>query len=122
MNSLPSALMEQLHRRSVRHEVPDDNTVVLASVPTADHNFNQPVTALMVKRPRPGTSFLVGVDETLMYLGEDGDLVRTFRGAICRQGWKTLMLTLPASISLDEAVIEALAILGFDGAAPRVPQ
>jgi hypothetical protein len=56
---------------------------------------------------------VVGVDEDLLYTGEDPRLARAFAAAGCRQGWRVLLLPRGVVRDLNNAVEEALGVLGF---------
>ncbi len=121
MLTLSPQLEQRFSDLSVRMEVADRNTVLLRKVPTNAARFSQPQTTLLVKRPQAGMPYVVCVSSELQYTGRDPELAQVFRGGIPQNGWRTLLMTLPQSLDLAAAMDEGLAVIGFDGAEPRLP-
>lgn len=121
MLTLHPELAQRLRDLSVRMEITDRNTVLLRQVPTHAERFNRPQTSLLVKRPQSGLPYVVSVSAELEYRGTDPRVAAAFRSGIPQSGWRTLLLTLPQTLDPAAAVNEALAVIGFDGAEPRIP-
>lgn len=121
MLTLSPQLEQRFRDLAIRMEVADRNTVLLRQVPTNPMWFSQPHTALLVKRPQAGMPYVVCVSSELQYTGRDPEIAQVFRGGIPQNGWRTLLMTLPQSLDLAAAVDEGLAVIGFDGAEPRLP-
>lgn len=121
MLTLAPQLAQRFRDLSVRMEVADRNTVLLRQVPTNAARFNHPQTTLLVKRPQAGMPYVVCVSSELEYTGIDPGLTRVFRAGIPKEGWRTLLTTIPPSLDLAAAMNEGLAVIGFDGAEPRLP-
>ncbi len=122
MLTLNPTLTRRFAELSVRLENPDRNTVVLRAVPTNAGCFNQPSTQLAVKRPSQGQPYLVAVDEDLRYTGSDARIGQVFTAGFRKERWNTLRLTLSASLELPAALEQALALIGFDGGDPQLPE
>lgn len=121
MLTLTPQLAQRFRDLSVRMEVADRNTVLLRQVPTNAARFNHPQTTLLVKRPHAGMPYVVCVSSELEYIGVDPGLTRVFRAGIPKEGWRTLLTTIPPSLDLAAAMNEGLAVIGFDGTEPRLP-
>lgn len=121
MLELSRSTVNRLQQLDVQLDVPDRNTVVLRHVPVNRDYFDNPQTNLLVKRPRSGMPFVVGVNADLCYIGADPKLAHAFAAATVQQGWKMLNLTLAAHHQLQAAVDFALAIVGLDGEVPQMP-
>lgn len=121
MLELSRKTVSRLRQLDVRLDVPDRNTVVLRNVPVNADYFDNQQTNLLVKRPRAGMPFVVGVNEGLNYTGEDPRLTHAFAAATVQQGWKMLNVMVGAHCELQAALDFALAIVGFEGEVPRLP-
>jgi ATP-dependent Clp protease ATP-binding subunit ClpA len=87
-------------------------------VPADSRCFSKPQTSLLVKRPRAGLPFLVCVDEDLEYVGPDRELARVFAAANRQQGWRVVSAGSGVYPLAEDAVQQALAMLGASGEAP----
>ena len=112
MAGLEPGLKARLKQLKVRIDNPDDDTVLLRDVPADSRCFSKPRTSVLVKRPRAGMPFLVCVDEDLEYVGPDRDMARVFAAADRRQGWRVVPAGSGAYPQVDDAVHQALAMLG----------
>ena len=112
MAGLEPGLKARLKQLKVRVDSPDDDTVLLRDVPADSRCFSKPRTSVLVKRPRAGMPFLVCVDEDLEYVGPDREMARVFAAADRRQGWRVVPAGSGAYPQLDDAVHQALAMLG----------
>lgn len=123
MAGLEAGLKARLRHLKVRVDNPDEDTFLLRNVPADARCFSKPRTSVLVKRPRAGLPYLVCVDEDLAYIGPDRELARTFSAAGCQQGWRVVSTGLGVYPQVEEAVQQALALLGIPGrdAAPGKP-
>jgi ATP-dependent Clp protease ATP-binding subunit ClpA len=117
MAGLEPGLKSRLKRLKVRIDNPDDDTLVLRNVPADSRCFSKPQTSVLVKRPRAGLPFLVCVDEDLEYVGPNRELARAFAAADCQQGWRVVSAGSGVYPQADDAVQQALAMLGAAGEA-----
>lgn len=112
-------LAERLTECMVRIDVRDTNTAILWEVPTNERCFSKPKSNLLVKRPAQGLQYLICVDEDLEYTGSDPALLKAFASGQRRAGWRTIF-TSDSSAGFQSAVENALRVLGFDGAEPKL--
>ena len=122
MLEIDGALVRELAERQVRIDVPDPNTVRLRSVPTYPQHFNHETTNVLVKRPRAGLPFLILVDADLRYTGPNAAVARAFGSGLSREGWRALLVGPGSLIQFQDAIGAALALLGFSGREPAMPQ
>jgi len=115
MAGLEAGLKARLKQLKVRIDNPDGDTLLLRNVPTDSRCFSKAQTSVLVKRPRAGLPFLVCVDEDLEYVGPDSETARTFAAAGRRQGWRVVSLGSGVYPEAEDAVREALTILGTAG-------
>src|ERR1700722_15251296 len=101
MMTLPASLVKVLRSHNVGIDVPDTNTVVLRRVPVRADAFNKPRTNLLVKRPAMGMPFLALVDESLAYVGPESAIKSAFACIASQQGWRPLVLEVPANRDLE---------------------
>jgi ATP-dependent Clp protease ATP-binding subunit ClpA len=118
MSGLEAGLKARLKQLKVRVDKPDDNTLLLRNVPADSRRFSKARTSLLVKRPRAGLPFLVCVDEDLDYLGPDRELARVFAAADRQQGWRVVSAGSGVYPQAEDAVQQALAMLGAPGSVP----
>jgi ATP-dependent Clp protease ATP-binding subunit ClpA len=118
MSGLEAGLKARLKQLKVRVDKPDDNTLLLRNVPADSRRFSKSRTSLLVKRPRAGLPFLVCVDEDLDYLGPDRELARVFAAADRQQGWRVVSAGSGVYPQAEDAVQQALAMLGAPGSVP----
>ena len=81
-------------------------------MPADSRIFSKPRTSVLVKRPRAGLPFLVCVDEDLDYVGPDRELARAFATADRKQGWRVVAAGGAVYHRAEDAVQQALAMLG----------
>ncbi len=112
MAALEAGLKARLKQLKVRIDRPDGDTFLLRNVPADARCFSKPQTSVLVKRPRPGLPFLVCVDEDLEYVGPDRELARAFAAADRRQGWRVVSAGPGVYPQAEDAVQQALAMLG----------
>ena len=118
MAGLEPGLKARLKQLKVRIDKPDGDTLLLRNVPADSRCFSKSHTSLLVKRPRAGLPFLVCVDEDLEYLGPDRELARVFAAAGRQQGWRVVSAGSGVYPQAEDAVHQALAMLGAPGSAP----
>jgi ATP-dependent Clp protease ATP-binding subunit ClpB len=112
------AVLKQLKVRIDNH----DDTMLLRNVPADSRCFSKPQTNVLVKRPRAGLPFLVCVDEDLDYVGPDRELARVFAAADRREGWRVVSAGAAVFGRAEDAVQQALTLLGASGdAAAQAP-
>src|SRR5579872_4490277 len=112
MPGLEVGLKARLRRLKVRVDNPDENTFLLHGVPADAACFTKPTTSVLVKRPRAGLPFLVCVDEDLEYTGPDTTIARTFATAGRDRGWLVVSAGSGVYPQAEDAVREALTMLG----------
>jgi ATP-dependent Clp protease ATP-binding subunit ClpA len=117
MTGFEPGLKARLKQLKVRIDNPDDNTLLLRNVPADSRCFSKPQTSVLVKRPRAGLPFLVCVDDDLEYLGPDRELARTFAAADRQHGWRVVSAGSHLCSQAEDAVQQALAMLGAPGEA-----
>lgn len=120
MLGLDRDLMRKLQQMHVRIDVPDVDTVILHDVPANRRFYSKPTTNVLLKKPLRNMPFMVCVDEDLEYTGPDAALARLFGRGIKRRGWRTLYMGRAATDEPACAAEDALAVLGYDGAAPAL--
>lgn len=113
MPFLEPSLAIRLRDLRVDVDSPDEDTLILRNVPADERVFTKPRTNVLLKRPRQGLPFLIGVDEDLEYTGNDQSVIRAFTGAVHQQGWRVIQMGNPAQADLDKAVDAALGVLGL---------
>jgi ATP-dependent Clp protease ATP-binding subunit ClpA len=118
MAGLDPGLKARLKQLKVRIDNPDADTLLLHNVPADSRCFSKPRTSVLVKRPRAGLPYLVCVDEDLEYLGPDRELARAFAVADRQQGWRVVPAGPGVYPQAEDAVEQALAVLGVPGAEP----
>jgi hypothetical protein len=118
MAGLEPGLKAQLKHLKARIDCPDEDTLLLRNVPADGRCFSKARTSVLVKRPRAGMPFLVCVDEDLKYVGSDRELARAFSAGDRQQGW--LVVTAGSGVyqQAENAVHQALAMLGATGEPP----
>src|SRR5271157_2928277 len=117
MTGFEPGLKARLKQLKVRIDNPDDDTVLLRNVPADSRCFSKPQTSVLVKRPRAGLPFLVCVDEDLEYVGPDREMARVFAAADRQQGWRVVSAGSGVYPQAEDAVQQALAMLGATGEA-----
>jgi len=117
MTGFDPGLKARLKQLKVRIDNPDDDTLLLRNVPADSGCFSKPQTSVLVKRPRAGLPFLVCVDEDLEYVGPDRELARAFAAADRQQGWRVVSVGSRLYPQAEDAVQQALAMLGAPGEA-----
>lgn len=121
MLELNQELAKRLQELDVELDEPDENTLLLQSVPVNTRFYTKQHTNLLIKRPEPGSPFIVSVDADLQYVGADDNLMRAFDGGIEQKGWRTLIVAVTSDAEIESALDHALEILGFDGSVPSMP-
>jgi hypothetical protein len=121
MAGLEPGLKARLRQLKVRIDNQDEDTLLLRNVPADARCFSKPQTSVLVKRPRAGLPFLVCVDEDLEYLGPDYELARVFAAADHQQGWRVVTAGAGVYPQAEDAVQQALAMLGTPGAPAYSP-
>jgi ATP-dependent Clp protease ATP-binding subunit ClpA len=122
MAGLEAGLKARLKQLKVRIDNPDDDTLLLRNVPADSRSFSKPQTSVLVKRPRAGLPFLVCVDEDLEYVGPDREMARVFAASDRQQGWRVVSAASGVYPQAEDAVQQALAMLGAPGEAPASPK
>ncbi len=117
MVGLEPGLKARLKQLKIRIDNADDDTLLLRNVPADSRCFSKPLTSILVKRPRAGLPFLVCVDEDLEYVGPDRELARVFAAADRQQGWRVVSAGSGVYPQAEDAVQQALAMLGAPGEA-----
>jgi len=120
MFDVEPSFQARLKELRVRVDVPDGDTVLLQNVPPNNRFFNKERINLLIKRPREGMPYLICVDEDLDYTGTDLNLSRAFVAGQRQQGWRVLFVAHYARESIETAIEEALAAVGFDGREPEL--
>ena len=118
MAGLEAGLKARLKQLKVRIDNPDDDTLLLRNVPADSRSFSKPQTSVLVKRPRAGLPFLVCVDEDLEYVGPDREMARVFAASDRQQGWRVVSAASGVYPQAEDAVQQALAMLGASGEPP----
>ena len=118
MAGLEPGLKSLLRQLKVRIDNPDDDTLLLRNVPADTRCFSKRETSVLVKRPHAGLPFLVGVDADLEYTGPDRELARAFAAADRQQGWLIVAAGSGVYPQAEDAVQQALAMLGATGCLP----
>lgn len=120
MFDVAQALQARLMELRVSVDMPDGDTVLLQNVPPNKRFFNKERINLLIKRPREGMPYLICVDEDLDYTGSDLNLSRAFVAGQRQRGWRVLFVANHARESIENAIEEALAAVGFDGCEPEL--
>ena len=115
MPAFEPGLKARLKQLKVRIDRTDEDTLLLRNVPADARRFSKPQTSVLVKRPRAGLPFLVCVDEDLEYVGPDRELARAFAAADRQQGWRVVSVGAGLSARVEDAVEQALSMLGAPG-------
>jgi ATP-dependent Clp protease ATP-binding subunit ClpA len=115
MPAFEPGLKARLKQLRVRIDRTDEDTLLLRNVPADARCFSKPQTSVLVKRPRAGLPFLVCVDEDLEYVGPDRELARLFAAADRQQGWRVVSVGTGLSSHVEDAVEQALSMLGAPG-------
>src|SRR5688572_12444926 len=116
MTGLDPVLRAHLKQLNVRIDSPDADTLLLRNVPADSRCFSKPRTSVLVKRPRAGLPYLMCVDDDLEYFGPDHDLARAFAVADRQQGWPVVSAGPVVYPEAEDAVEQALAVLGAPAA------
>ena len=112
LTHLEPELAGRLRDLRVQIDSPDGDTLILRNVPADARVFTKPRTNVLLKRPREGLPFLIGVDEDLEYQGADQELVRAFRAGVRQQGWRLILTSGSGQIELHQAIGRVLRVLG----------
>jgi len=122
MPAFEPGLKARLKQLKVRIDRTDEDTLLLRNVPADARRFSKPQTSVLVKRPRAGLPFLVCVDEDLEYVGPDRELARAFAAADRQQGWRVVSVGAGLSARVEDAVEQALSMLGAPGEEAQAAQ
>ncbi|MBP6965314.1 MAG: ATP-dependent Clp protease ATP-binding subunit [Armatimonadetes bacterium] len=121
MPQIKQRLQRKLEGCDVRVESPDRDTVILYGVPVGGVGlFTKERTNLLISRSGRGEPFLVFVDEDLRYVGDDARVASAFSSGPQCAGWRALFVARKPT-TVQAAVEEALAALGFGGEPPALP-
>ncbi len=118
---LDKTLTSKLQSKEIGVDNPDRNTLLLRGVPIDLRYFNKERTNLILVRSRAGGPYLVCVDDDLEYHGDDKALVRAFSDGPIQAGWRAIFVPTTTQ-DLQRVVDLALAALGFESPAPRLPE